>query len=86
MSGSGDKAGDGLQVGRTGSAAGIDIKSTAVQLGRTSVQGLIRADPEFARQAAPLRFYSHNVFMPSLRHKVACCLAPGPSNTAYTGS
>ncbi|CAL5223332.1 g5831 [Coccomyxa viridis] len=56
-------------VGRTGSAVGIDIKGAAVQLGRASVQGLIRADPEFFRQAAPLRFYTHNVFMPSLRHK-----------------
>ena len=65
---------DGLQVGRTGSSVGIDIKGTAVQLGRTSVQGLIRADPEFFRQAAPLRFYTHNVFMPSLRHKVTCFL------------
>ena len=61
----------GRQVGRAGSAVGIDIKSAAVQLGRVSVQGLVRADPEFARQAAPLRFYTHNVFMPSLRHKVA---------------
>ncbi len=66
----------GLQVGRTGSAVGIDITGAAVQLGRASVQGLVRADPEFARQAAPLRFYTHNVFMPSLRHKVACSLAP----------
>ncbi len=53
---------------------GIDIKGAAVQLGRASVQGLIRADPEFFRQAAPLRFYTHNVFMPSLRHKVTCFL------------
>ena len=64
---------DMVQVGRSGSAVGIDIKGAAVQLGRASVHGLIRADPEFARQAAPLRFYTHNVFMPSLRHKVARC-------------
>ena len=51
---------------------GIDIKAAAVQLARGSVQGLMRADAEYARQAAPMRFHTHNVFMPSLRHKVSC--------------
>ena len=49
---------------------GIDTKAAAVQLARGSVQSLIRADAEYARQAAPMRFHTHNVFMPSLRHKV----------------
>lgn len=65
----------GMQVGRTGSAVGIDIKGAATHLGRASVQGLIRADPEYARQAAPMRFHTHNVFMPSLRHKVCHLLS-----------
>ena len=49
---------------------GIDTKAAAVQLARGSVQSLIRADADYARQAAPMRFHTHNVFMPSLRHKV----------------
>ena len=59
-----------VQVGRTGCAVGIDTKAAAVQLARGSVQSLIRADAEYARQAAPMRFHAHNVFMPSMRHKV----------------
>ncbi len=73
--GLGEEACCGMQVGRTGSAVGVDIKGAATQLGRASVQGLIRADPEYARQAAPMRFHTHNVFMPSLRHKVGHLLS-----------
>ena len=60
-----------LQVGRSGSTVGIDIKNAAVALSRQSVQGLVCADPDFARQAALPRFHAHNVFMPSLRHKAS---------------
>jgi hypothetical protein len=41
-----------------------------VQLARASVQALIKSDPEFAMKAAPIRFNTQNVFIPSLRHKV----------------
>lgn len=58
------------QVGKTGAAVGIDIKAAAVQLSRASVQGLVCSSPEFARGAGSLRFHTHNVFMPSLCHKV----------------
>lgn len=52
---------------------GIDVKRPAVQLARTSVQNLIKSDPDFAVRAAPMRFHTQNVFIPSLRHK-ACAL------------
>lgn len=58
-------------MGRSGSTVGIDIKDAAVALSRQSVQGLVRTDPDFARQAALPRFHAHNVFMPSLRHKAS---------------
>ena len=61
---------------------GIDTKAAAVQLARGSVQSLIRADADYARQAAPMRFHTHNVFMPSLRHKVTRGL-PAASEVAY---
>ena len=59
-----------------GQSVGIDVKRAAVQLGRSSVQGLARTDAEYASKAANVRFFVHNVFMPSLRHKVQillCC-------------
>lgn len=59
------------QVGKAGRSVGIDVKRAAVQLGRSSVQNLARADAEYATKAADIRFFVHNVFMPSLRHKVA---------------
>ena len=70
---------------------GIDTKAAAVQLARGSVQSLIRADAEYARQAAPMRFHTHNVFMPSLRHKVtrglpAASVDASRSETASTAS
>ena len=68
------RRGVAFQVGRTGCAVGIDTKAAAVQLARGSVQSLIRADADFARQAAPMRFHTQNVFIPSLRHKVSCLL------------
>ena len=53
-----------------GRSVGIDIKRPAVQLGRASVQNLIRSEPEYASKAADVHFFAHNVFIPSLRHKV----------------
>ena len=57
------------QVGKAGRAVGIEVKRPAMVLGRNSVQALMRASSEFAATAAPTRFYLHNVFIPSLRHK-----------------
>ncbi len=59
-----------FQVGKMGRSVGIDIKRPAVQLGRVSVQNLIRSEPEYASKAADVHFFAHNVFIPSLRHKV----------------
>ncbi len=70
-----------------GRSAGIDVKRAAVQLGRSSVAALARTDAEYATKAADVRFFVHNVFMPSLRHKVRAPSCPPlplpPAGTIY---
>ncbi|CAL8462859.1 g2393 [Coccomyxa elongata] len=75
-------------VGKMGRSVGIDIKQPAVQLGRVSVQNLIRSEPEYASKAADVHFFVHNVFIPSLRHKgqydrVHCGAACPPSKLVF---
>ncbi|EIE27207.1 PCMT-domain-containing protein [Coccomyxa subellipsoidea C-169] len=77
-----------LLVGKMGRSAGIDVKRAAVQLGRSSVAALARTDAEYATKAADVRFFVHNVFMPSLRHKgqydrVHCGAACPPSKLVF---
>ena len=63
---------------------GIEVKRPAMQLGRASVQALARTSPDFDLNAAPTRFYMHNVFIPSLRHKARTFLpAAGASQLLF---
>ena len=59
-----------MLVGRAGLAVGIDVRPAAVEMATASVTRLSASSPAFASKAAPLRFAQHNVFMPSLDHKV----------------
>ena len=59
-----------MLVGPTGSAVGIDIRQSAINMATDSVQRLMTDSPTFAAVAAPLQFGLHNVFMLNSTHKV----------------
>lgn len=58
-----------MLVGPTGSAVGIDMRQSAIDMATDSVQRLMTDSPTFAAVAAPLQFGLHNVFMLNSTHK-----------------
>ena len=60
-----------LQVGKTGASVGIDIRKAAVKLSASNIKRLRSSNQDFASQASSCKFELHNVFMPSIKHKVS---------------
>ena len=60
-----------LQVGKTGASVGIDIRQAAVRLSASNIKRLRSTNQDFASQASSCKFELHNVFMPSIKHKVS---------------
>lgn len=69
-----------LQVGKTGSSVGMDIRKAAVKLSISNIKRLRATSLDFATQACSCKFELHNVFMPSIRHKVSL-IKHGPSGS-----
>ena len=51
-------------------SVGIDTRKAAVKLSSSNIKRLRSTSQDFARQASSCKFELHNVFMPSVKHKV----------------
>eukprot|EP00878_Enallax_costatus_P008072 GHUV01008442.1.p1 GENE.GHUV01008442.1~~GHUV01008442.1.p1 ORF type:complete len:607 (+),score=209.30 GHUV01008442.1:178-1998(+) len=56
-------------AGRNGVVVGVDTKPVCVNLSKDNVHQLRGRNSEFATNAAPITFFQHNIFIPSLRLK-----------------
>ena len=63
-------------MGETGLSVGIDIRKAAVKLSASNIKRLRSSNQDFATQASSCKFELHNVFMPSIKHKVNVYSAP----------
>ena len=62
---------DLLQVGKSGMSVGIDVRKAAVKLSSSNIKRLRSTSQDFVSQASSCKFELHNVFMPSIKHKVS---------------